>query len=70
MLQRGNIGMRLRKAETGEVGATLLALAGLKRPGFAHRARRSRHRLVPAGARPGRDRRHRAGAASHGRLKR
>jgi hydroxymethylbilane synthase len=38
-LLRGNVETRLRKAESGEVGATLLALAGLKRLGFAHRAR-------------------------------
>ncbi len=38
-LLRGNVETRLRKAETGEIDATLLALAGLKRLGFAHRAR-------------------------------
>ncbi len=38
-LLRGNIETRLRKAESGAVGATLLALAGLKRLGLAHRAR-------------------------------
>jgi hydroxymethylbilane synthase len=37
-LLRGNVETRLRKAETGEVDATLLALAGLKRLGLAHRA--------------------------------
>ena len=38
-LLRGNVETRLNKAETGAVGATLLALAGLKRLGLAHRAR-------------------------------
>ena len=38
-LLRGNVETRLSKAESGEVGATLLALAGLKRLGLAHRAR-------------------------------
>jgi hydroxymethylbilane synthase len=38
-LLRGNVETRLRKAESGVVGATLLALAGLKRLGLAHRAR-------------------------------
>ena len=37
-LLRGNVETRLRKAETGEVDATLLALAGLKRLGLAARA--------------------------------
>ncbi|WP_442753671.1 hydroxymethylbilane synthase [Methylocystis sp. JAN1] len=37
-LLRGNVETRLRKVETGEVDATLLALAGLKRLGFADRA--------------------------------
>ncbi len=37
-LLRGNVETRLRKAETGDVDATLLALAGLKRLGQAHRA--------------------------------
>jgi hydroxymethylbilane synthase len=37
-LLRGNVETRLRKAEAGEVDATLLALAGLKRLGLAHRA--------------------------------
>ena len=37
-LLRGNVETRLRKAESGEVDATLLALAGLKRLGLAHRA--------------------------------
>ena len=39
MLLRGNVETRLAKAESGAVGATLLALAGLKRLGLAHRAR-------------------------------
>jgi hydroxymethylbilane synthase len=38
-LLRGNVETRLKKAEAGEVGATLLALAGLKRLGLDHRAR-------------------------------
>ena len=38
VLLRGNVETRLRKAEAGEVGATMLALAGLKRLGLAHRA--------------------------------
>jgi hydroxymethylbilane synthase len=38
-LLRGNVETRLRKAETKAIDATLLALAGLKRLGFAHRAR-------------------------------
>jgi hydroxymethylbilane synthase len=37
-LLRGNVETRLRKAETGEIAATLLAYAGLKRLGLAHRA--------------------------------
>ncbi len=37
-LLRGNVETRLRKAESGEIDATLLAYAGLKRLGFAHRA--------------------------------
>ena len=39
VLLRGNVETRLRKAQSGEVGATLLALAGLKRLGLADRAR-------------------------------
>src|SRR6202034_3359424 len=39
VLLRGNVETRLNKAESGAVGATLLALAGLKRLGLAHRAR-------------------------------
>ena len=38
-LLRGNVETRLKKAEAGEIGATLLALAGLKRLGLAGRAR-------------------------------
>ena len=38
-LLRGNVETRLRKAETGAIGATLLAMAGLKRLGLVHRAR-------------------------------
>ena len=39
VLLRGNVETRLNKAESGAVGATLLALAGLKRLGLGHRAR-------------------------------
>jgi hydroxymethylbilane synthase len=35
---RGNVETRLRKLEAGEVDATLLALAGLKRLGLANKA--------------------------------
>jgi hydroxymethylbilane synthase len=38
VLLRGNVETRLRKAESGEVHATLLAYAGLKRLGLAQRA--------------------------------
>ncbi|WP_158815225.1 hydroxymethylbilane synthase [Methylocapsa sp. S129] len=38
VLLRGNVETRLRKAEAGEVDATILAYAGLKRLGLAHRA--------------------------------
>jgi hydroxymethylbilane synthase len=38
-LLRGNVETRLRKAESGAIGATLLALAGLKRLGLGARAR-------------------------------
>jgi hydroxymethylbilane synthase len=38
-LLRGNVETRLAKAESSAVSATLLALAGLKRLGLAHRAR-------------------------------
>jgi hydroxymethylbilane synthase len=37
-LLRGNVGTRLGKLAAGEVGATILALAGLKRLGLAHHA--------------------------------
>ena len=37
-LLRGNVGTRLAKLESGEVGATLLALAGLKRLGLEEHA--------------------------------
>ena len=37
-LLRGNVETRLSKAERGEIDATLLAYAGLKRLGLAHRA--------------------------------
>lgn len=37
-LLRGNVETRLRKVESGEVDVTLLAIAGLKRLGLAHRA--------------------------------
>ncbi|MDE3174962.1 MAG: hydroxymethylbilane synthase [Pseudomonadota bacterium] len=37
-LLRGNVETRLNKAERGEIDATLLAYAGLKRLGLAHRA--------------------------------
>ncbi|HMN71151.1 MAG TPA: hydroxymethylbilane synthase [Rhodoblastus sp.] len=37
-LLRGNVETRLRKAEAGEIDATLLALAGLKRLGLAQHA--------------------------------
>ncbi len=38
-LLRGNVETRLRKTESGAIGATLLAMAGLKRLGLVHRAR-------------------------------
>ena len=38
-LLRGNVETRLRKVESGAIGATLLAMAGLKRLGLAARAR-------------------------------
>jgi len=38
-LLRGNVETRLRKAEQGVIGATLLAMAGLKRLGLVGRAR-------------------------------
>jgi len=37
-LFRGNVGTRLKKIDAGEVSATLLAYAGLKRLNLAHRA--------------------------------
>ena len=37
-LLRGNVETRLHKVESGEIDATLLALAGMKRLGLAHRA--------------------------------
>jgi hydroxymethylbilane synthase len=37
-LLRGNVGTRLAKLDRGEMGATLLALAGLKRLGLEHHA--------------------------------
>ena len=54
---RGNVETRLRKLDDGEVDATLLALAGLKRLGLADaRDRDPRRRRVPAGGRAGRHR--------------
>lgn len=38
VLLRGNVETRLRKVESGALDATLLAIAGLKRLGLAHRA--------------------------------
>ena len=38
-LLRGNVETRLKKAESGAIDATLLAMAGLNRLGLAHRAR-------------------------------
>ena len=37
-LFRGNVGSRLKKIDAGEVAATLLAFAGLRRLGLEHRA--------------------------------
>ena len=37
-LLRGNVETRLRKVENGDIDVTLLAIAGLKRLGLAHRA--------------------------------
>ena len=37
-LLRGNVGTRLAKLDAGQIGATLLALAGLKRLGLEHHA--------------------------------
>ena len=49
-LLRGNVETRLKKAEQGAVGATLLAMAGLKRLGLVYRARAAARRrgLLPA----------------------
>ena len=49
-LLRGNVGTRLRKLEEGEAGATLLALAGLKRLGMESHATRvfSIDEMLPA----------------------
>ena len=53
---RGNVETRLRKLEAGEVDATLLALAGLKRLGLADKATALLDmRRVSAGGRAGRD---------------
>ena len=38
VLFRGNVGTRLKKIDAGEVAATLLAFAGLRRLGLEHRA--------------------------------
>ena len=57
-LLRGNVETRLGKAERGEIDATLLAYAGLKRLGpRASRDRAAGDRRIPAGRRAGRDRR-------------
>ena len=57
---RGNVETRLRKLEAGEVDATLLALAGLKRLGLADKATALLDvEDVPARGRAGRDRRSR-----------
>ncbi|MGC1696720.1 MAG: hydroxymethylbilane synthase, partial [Pseudolabrys sp.] len=47
---RGNVETRLRKLDDGEVDATILALAGLKRLGLAERATKimSAEEFVPA----------------------
>jgi hydroxymethylbilane synthase len=37
-LLRGNVGTRLAKVEAGQIGATLLAIAGMKRLGLDHHA--------------------------------
>lgn len=49
---RGNVGTRMRKVEQGEVAATILALAGLKRLGIASQARAvlSPEEMLPAAA--------------------
>ena len=54
---RGNVETRLRKLDAGEVDATLLALAGLKRLGLADAATALLvDRRIPAGGRAGRHR--------------
>ena len=56
-LLRGNVETRLGKAERGEIDATLLAYAGLKRLGLAATGDRlARHRDFPSRRRSGRDR--------------
>ena len=51
---RGNVETRLRKLDDGEVDATLLALAGLKRLGLADAATADAGgRRIPAGGRAG-----------------
>lgn len=49
---RGNVGTRMRKVEQGEVAATILALAGLKRLGIESQARAvlSPEEMLPAAA--------------------
>ncbi len=49
---RGNVGTRLRKVDEGEVTATVLALAGLRRLGIADRASHvlEIERMLPAAA--------------------
>lgn len=49
---RGNVGTRLRKVDEGEVTATILALAGLRRLGIADRASHVLEvdRMLPAAA--------------------
>ena len=65
---RGNVETRLRKLAAGEVDATLLALAGLRRLGIEDAGRRCCARGDAARGRPGRDRhrmpRRRCGDAS------
>lgn len=47
---RGNVETRLKKVESGAIGAALAALAGLKRLGLEHRARAvlDVHKFLPA----------------------
>lgn len=47
---RGNVQTRLRKLDSGEYGATLFAVAGLKRAGLAHRISRifTTEEILPA----------------------